>query len=207
MASDLAKRPGRGHLGFEPCAKTVQKPSMTLDASRPGTQPAGHHNDAPPRTLGGAVRGRAREIVGRELLRIHPQVRNHRGLVDVEVPGDVAVLVSELGLCGLEARLAVDEDCHRPPEGVEGDPVKGGVVYHLVPHPLPIRDLAPGPGWEFQRIGAVRPSSRCRSHVSWAIPLSMGPHPAPRAQRVVAGGIADAYLGVTLGGNSDWSLM
>lgn len=54
------------------------------------------------------------------------QVRRDLRLVDVEVAGDVTVLLTELGLGGVDAHLAVYESCYRPAEGVEGDPVAMG---------------------------------------------------------------------------------
>lgn len=54
------------------------------------------------------------------------QVRRDLRLVDVEVAGDVTVLLTELGLGGVDAHLAVYESRYRPAEGVEGDPVAMG---------------------------------------------------------------------------------
>ena len=45
---------------------------------------------------------------GPEPFEVHGRVRRHRGLVNVESRGDVAVIVTELGLGGLDAYLAVD---------------------------------------------------------------------------------------------------
>jgi hypothetical protein len=51
-------------------------------------------------------------VAGPELLEVDGQVGRDLGLVNVEVAGDVTVFVTQLGLGGVDADLAVDEGRH-----------------------------------------------------------------------------------------------